>query len=176
MSPRMYRVLMTRGGRFELVVVAAIFVLAVAIGGHIYGRRLALRELGERDAFILFLQNEGGKLEASFNEQTAKIAALQAELKSVQATLDAIMPAENTYNIHPNQSLTVAGGHLVIGLVGAPMNEGVNINVNGKQQLAAAGTVIHVAPDPATSCEVAVQSFDMFKAALTASCSAAKSR
>lgn len=174
MSPRLYHALMTRGGRFELAVVGALLILGVAIGGHIYGRRLALRDIMERDATIALLQTEGEKLDTRFNEQTATLAEVQAKLKSVQAALEAIMPAENTYNIYPNQSMNVAGGRLTIALVGPPTNEGVNININGKQQSAAAGTVIHVAPDPSTTCEVGVQSFDMFKAVLTASCAAVK--
>jgi len=174
MTPRLYRFLMTRLGRFELVLVAVIVILGVAIGGHIYGRRLAQSDVQERDATIQMLQSEGGKLETRFNEQAARVTALQAELRSAQAALDAIMPADNTYNINPNQSLKVAGGHLTIGLIGPPTNEGINININGRQQSAAAGAVIHVAPDPATSCEVGVQSFDMFKAVLTASCTVTK--
>jgi hypothetical protein len=101
---------------------------------------------------------------------------LRAQLASVQATLNSIMPSENTYNINPNQSLIVADGRLTIGLVGSPTNDGINININGKQQFVAAGEVIRVAPDPSTSCQVRIRSFDPFKALLTASCAAAKSQ
>ena len=38
------------------------------------------------------------------------MADLQTKFKHVQATLDAIMPSENTYNIIPNQSIVVADG------------------------------------------------------------------
>jgi hypothetical protein len=84
------------------------------------------------------------------------------------------MPSENTYNISPNQSIIVADGHLTVGLIGAPTNEGVNININGKQHSAAAGNVIDVALDPSMTCQVGVQSFDAFKAVLTASCATVK--
>ncbi len=99
---------------------------------------------------------------------------MQAKLDGVQATLNAIMPAANTYNISPNQSLVVADGRLTVGLVGSPGNESVTLDINGKQQTASAGQVISVAPDAATDCQVQVQSFDMFKAVLTASCAPAK--
>jgi hypothetical protein len=69
-----------------------------------------------------------------------------------------------------------ADGRLTLGLVGPPTNDGINININGKQQLVAAGDVVRLAPDSSTSCQVEVQSFDMFKAVVTASCSAAKPR
>lgn len=95
---------------------------------------------------------------------------LQAELKKLRGTLDALTPTEHSFNIIPNQSLLVAGGRLTIGLVGSPTNEYINININGKQQSVAAGTTINVTPDAATHCKVSVQSFDMFKAVLTGSC------
>ena len=78
--------------------------------------------------------------------------------------------------IVPNQSLIVADGRLTVGLVGSPANHGITININGKQQKVAAGDVIRVSPDASTACQVQVQSFDMFKAVLVASCAAAKSQ
>jgi hypothetical protein len=78
------------------------------------------------------------------------------------------------YSINPNQSLLVADGHLTIGLVGSPLTNGINININGKQQHAAVGDVIRVSPDTSTACVVQIESFDMFKAQFTASCGPAK--
>jgi len=170
MTPRLYRALMTRGGRIELAILAAVVIVVVAIVSHGYGKWLARSDVFDRDLTIQRLQGEGEKLESTVEAQLAKIASLQAKLKQLQATLDAMMPAEHTYNIIPNQSLIVGGGHLTIGLVGSPTNEYVTININGKQQSAAAGSVINVTPDPATRCEVTVQSFDMFKAYVAASC------
>jgi hypothetical protein len=85
-----------------------------------------------------------------------------------------ILPTENTYNINPNQSLVVANGRLTVGLVGSPTNDSVNLNINGKTQSAPVGAVITSVLDPSTTCQVGVQSFDMFKAVLTATCAAAK--
>lgn len=171
-SARLREALMTSGGRARLVIVAAILALLVAIGGHIYGRFLAARDIQERDATILQLQAASQKLEAEIADQNGRLAAAQTKLTNVQAALDTMMPTEDTFKIDPNQSLIVAGGHLTIGLIGAPTNQGVNININGKQQSAAAGDVIRVAPDPSTNCQVRVQSFDMFKVIITASCAA----
>jgi hypothetical protein len=170
MSSRLYGALMTRGGRFLLAAAFAILILGVAIGGHIYGRVLAFRNIQARDNTIQQLRADSQKLKTQINDENAKIVALQAQIVSVQAALDAILPSENTYNISPNQSLVVADGHLTIGLIGSPANQGVNININGKLQAAAAGDVISVAPDRSTSCQVTVQSFDMFKAVINASC------
>jgi len=169
-SPRLYEALMTRGGRLRLASVAVIIILGVAIGGQIYGRVVAARDVLERDATIQQLQSENQKLEVELYGQNGKLAALQTKFATVQATLEAILPAEDTYNIDPNQAIIVAGGRLTIGLVGSPTNEGINININGKQHSAAAGDVIRVALEPSTNCQVAVQSFDMFKAVLTAWC------
>lgn len=162
--------------RGRLNVVGVVLILVVVAAAYLWGRGMASRDILERDAAILQLQSEGQKLEADITDQNANLASLRAQLTSIQATLDSIMPSENTYSINPNQSLIVADGRLTIGLIGLPTNEGVNINVNGKQQLVAAGDVIRVAPDASTKCQVAVRSFDMFKAVLNASCATAKSQ
>jgi hypothetical protein len=86
------------------------------------------------------------------------------------------VPTDDTYVIKPNQSLIVAGGRLTVGLVGSPSNESVNININGQRQTVAPGDIIDVAVDPPATCQVRVQSFDMFKAILSAMCGAARSQ
>jgi hypothetical protein len=86
------------------------------------------------------------------------------------------MPAPNTYIIKPNQTLIVGDGHLPVGMVGPPGNDAIILNVNGKQQPLAAGQTINVAPDPATQCQLSVQSFDVFKATLVAACSGPKAK
>ena len=173
-SPRLYGLLTARRGQFLLVVAIVVLMLGGAIGGYIFGLNLTYRDLAAAREQLQQLQPENQRLKKAIVDQNAKLVELQGKLTSVQAALHAIMPSENTYNISPNQSLIVAGGHLTIGLIGSPTNESVNININGKQQLAATGDVIHIALDPSTTCQVGVQSFDMFKAVLTASCAAAK--
>jgi hypothetical protein len=163
------------GSRVGLIVVSALLIAGVGIGGHIYGRQLARGDTQERDAAIIQLRADVQKLDAQLNDENGKLAALQTKLTGVQATLEAIMPSKNTYNIQPNQSLSV-DGHLTIGLIGAPTNDGITVNINGKQQSVTAGDVIRVSPDPSTDCRVQIQSFDMFKAILTASCAAAKAQ
>ena len=166
--------LATAEGRFVVLAACLVAIIGITVGGHLYGRYLASRDLGGRDNAIAQLQAESQKLKRALDEKSAEATELQAKLASVQATLNAIMPTANTYNISPNQSLAVADGRLTIGLVGSPGNESVTLAINGKEQTATAGQVIAVAPDPSTNCQVQVQSFDMFKAVLTASCAATK--
>jgi hypothetical protein len=174
--PRLYVLLTARGGQFLLVLAIVVIAIAGAIGGYLFGLDLTHHDLAAARERIQQLQPENQRLKKAIVDQNAKLVELQTELTSVQAALRAIAPSENAYNISPNQSLIVAGGHLTIGLIGSPTNERVNINVNGKQQSAATGDVIHIALDPSTTCQVGVQSFDMFKAVLTASCAAVKPR
>jgi hypothetical protein len=70
--------------------------------------------------------------------------------------------------------LIVADGKITVGLIGSPANESIMLNVNGKQLAAAAGQVIPAGLDSSANCRVAVQSFDMFKAVLTATCAPTK--
>jgi hypothetical protein len=95
---------------------------------------------------------------------------MESGIAKLQATLDELVPSENTYNIKANQSLIVGGGRLTVGLIGAPANDSVTLNINGKRQQLGTGDVLNVAADNQTNCQVRVQSFDMFKAVVTATC------
>jgi hypothetical protein len=157
--------------------VIGVYVVLMLLGG--IGNYYFTHNLATRDAVTAMTQNEellseNQKLKRQLTGQNAQLTATQIKLKNAQAALDAIMPSENTYDISPNQSLVVGSGRLTIGLVGSPANEGITITINGKSQQATAGQIINVALDPSTTCQVGVQSFDMFKAILTASCSVAK--
>jgi hypothetical protein len=149
-------------------------ILAGAIAAYFAGLRLAYRDMADTKRLVEQLQSETQRLKTELAQQNAGLVAQQAKSKSAQAALEEIMPSANTYKISPNQSMIVAGGRLTIGLIGSPTNETVNININGKQQSAATGDVINIAIDP--PCQVRVQSFDMFKVVVTASCEATRSR
>jgi cell division protein FtsB len=165
---------MTFGGRLLLTGAIVIVILGGLLAGFLLGRHSASSGLAAADVLNQQLQTEGQKLKRQITDLSAKSVAQEAKLTSVQSALDAIMPSENTYNISPNQSIILAGGHLTIGLIGSPTNEGINININGKSQSVAAGDVIKVALDTSTTCQIGIQSFDMFKAILTATCPGAK--
>ena len=176
MFPRLYRRLFGPGHRLRLIVLVVLLALGVAVGGHLYGQRLAASDLAERDTTIQVLRSEGEKLETKNSDQSAQISALQAKLTNTQAELNAIMPSENTYHIVANQSLIVGDGHLTIGLIGPPTNHGITLNINGKQQLLAAGDTLRIEPNSSTVCHVDVRSFDMFKAVVRAVCEVAEPR
>jgi type II secretory pathway pseudopilin PulG len=153
--------------RGRLLVVIAILA---AIACYVVGLNIAYLDLAAARLAVQQMRAENQKLKTQLTDQSATQVALQAKLTTTEAALEAITPAKNTYNIKPNQSMIVAGGRLTIGLIGAPTNESVNININGKKQSAATGDVINIALEPPTTCQVRVQSFDMFKVVLTASC------
>jgi hypothetical protein len=160
--------------RFVSVIACIVAIVVILVGGHLYGRYLANKDLGGRDAAIEQLQTESQQLKRSIDLKSLQLTQLQVKVDKTQAQLESIMPTKDTYNIMPNQTLIVADGRVTVGLVGSPGNESVMLNVNGKSQLATAGQVIAAGSDPSANCQVAVQSFDMFKAVLTASCAGAK--
>ena len=159
---------------FVVSIAVIVSVLAILIGGHLYGRFLSARDLGGRDNAIQQLSAQGQKLKAHADNLSAQVTNLQIQLSKTEAALEAIMPSANTYDIHPNESVIVGDGHLSLGLVGAPNNDSVVLDINGKQQTVSAGQNITVAADASTNCRVQVQSFDVFKARLTATCSGNK--
>jgi hypothetical protein len=170
----LHNLVATRRGRLGLLLTAAFLIGAVAISGRIYGQRLAYQDMLERDQAMRKLETESQKLERQRANQNDEVATLRARLAQVQETLDTVLPAKNTYSMDPNKSVVVADGRLTLGLVGLPTSNGVTINVNGKQYMAAAGDVIDVSNDPSAPCRVAVQSFDVFNVMVTASCSEPK--
>ncbi len=160
--------------RRPLVVVLLLLVGAVA--GFLYRGYADTRDVTDSQNRVLQFRSENRELRSQITDLGAKLTAMQAKLTGAQAALDAVMPSKDSFNLTPNQSMVVADGRLTIGLIGPPANEGVSININGKPFTAGAGTTINVALDPSTTCRVEVQSFDMFKAIVTAACPAAKPR
>ena len=161
-----------------LVIAIAFFLMCpgILIGGHLYGRYLASFNSTSTDNTITELISQGQKEKRKNDALSAERTAMETKLESAQAALDSIMPSPNTYTIKPNQTLIVGDGHLPVGMVGAPGNYAIMLNVNGKQQPLAAGQTINVAPHPATQCQLSVQSFDVFKATLVAACSGPKEK
>lgn len=162
--------LLTRRRRWFILLTETVLILAVALVGHLTGREMARRHLLQRDQTIQQLREERQEVSAELNRRGDRVNALQIQLNDVQARLDEIVPSENIYVIRPNQTLIVANGRVVVGLVGSPANESITVNINGQPRMSAAGDVIKVAVDEATSCQITIQSFDMFKAVLHAAC------
>jgi hypothetical protein len=161
------------------LVIAIAFVLmclGILIGGHLYGRYLASFNSTSTDNTITELISQGQKEKRKSDSLSAELTTMGIKLQNAQATLDSIMPAPNTYTIKPNQTLIVGDGHLPVGMVGPPGNDAIMLNVNGKQQPLVAGQRINVAPEPATECQLSVQSFDVFKATLVTTCSGPKTK
>ena len=149
-------------------------MLVTALMGGIIGYLLGLNSAYvEMSASKLALQQsraENQKMKSEMAGENVKVGAMESGIAKLQAKLDELVPSENTYNIKANQSLIVGDGRLTVGLIGAPANDSVTLNINGKRQQLGTGDVLNVAADNRTNCQVRVQSFDMFKAVVTATC------
>ena len=158
-----------------VVVVAASLLLLVGstAGGYLLGRDIARRPLAESQQLVQQLQPQVQQLKAKNADDGNTIISLQRDLKRAQTALHEIRPKQNTYSVTANESLIVGDGHLTIGLIGAPRNDSILLNINGKTDRAVTGDVFNVTPDPATACQVRIQSFDMFQALVNATCTKA---
>jgi hypothetical protein len=174
LSPSLHNLLMTRIGRIKALFTVLFVIALVAAGGQIYGQHLAYHDMLDRDQAVRQLEIQSQALDREKISQSAEVTSLQAQLADAKQKLNTVLPAKDTYTINPNQALVVAGGRLTLGLVGMPTSDGVTINVNGKQFPATAGDVIRVAENASSPCTVVVDSFDMFSAVLTASCTEAR--
>ena len=163
---RTYRLFMTREGRYLLVT-----ALMGGIVGYLLGLNSVYVEISAGKLALQQSRAEAQKMKSEMAGEGVKTTAMESSIAKLQATLDELVPSENTYNIKANQSLIVGGGRLTVGLVGAPTNDSVTLNVNGKRQSLGSGDVLTVPADNNQSnCQVRVQSFDMFKVVVTATC------
>jgi cell division protein FtsB len=162
--------------RVTAILVAIVVIVVIIIGGHLYGRYLSSIDLADREAQLEQLRAESQKQKRNIDSKSQQLTTLQDKLTKTQAALDAIMPSAHTYNVNPNQTLILGDGHLMVGLVGPPGNDSVLLSINGKPQTVAAGQTLTIAPDPATQCQINVQSFDVFRAVVVATCAAAKAQ
>lgn len=162
---RTYRLFMTREGRYLLVT-----ALMGGIVGYLLGLNSAYVEMQANKLALQQSRAESQKIKSEMAGESVKASAMEGGIAKLQATLDELVPSENTYNIKVNQSLIVGGGRLTVGLIGAPANDSLTLNINGKRQSLGTGDVMNIAVDSQTNCQVRVQSFDMFKAVVTATC------
>ena len=147
-----------------------VVILAAIVGAFIFGFEQTRRDLADQKQLVQQLQTESQKLKDQIVDQNTKIIELQGTARLLKAKLNELMPTKDTYQIVANQSLIVANGRLTVGLIGTPTNQGITLNIGGKQQMAVSGDVIEVALNPTTTCHVRVQAFDMFTALVTATC------
>jgi hypothetical protein len=147
-----------------------LLVLIVAILSYVAGLYTLYRDLAHTRLLLQGLQTETQKARRELRARSTAEGNLAAQLQRIQAELEAIRPAKDSYSLSPNQSVLVSDGLLSIGLVGPPMNGGLSLNVNGVRHAVASGDVIEVNVSNKT-CRIAVQSFDMFRAVIVASCS-----
>ena len=158
----------------RILLLSIVFLLLGAIGGFSYRGHIDEKDVIDSAQRVLEFRTENDKLKAQIFNLNTKIEQMHAEARALHNSMEAMQPAANSYVIGVNKSMVVAEGHLTVGLIGSPTSENLKINVNGREYLAAAGDNIEVFPDPSTKCQVSVQSFDMFRAIVVASCQAAK--
>ena len=158
---------MTREGRYLLLT-----ALMGGIIGYLLGLNTAYMEMTSVKLLLQQSRSENQKMKSEMAGENVKVAAMESSITKLQTALEELVPAENTYNIKTNQSVIVGGGRLTVGLVGAPANDSVTLNINGKRQSLGTGDVLNVPADTGTNCQLRLQSFDMFKVVVTATCAA----
>jgi len=158
----------------RILLLSGVVLLLGAIGGFSYRGHIDDADISDSAQRVLEFRSENDKLKTQIFDLNTRIEQLQAQMRAVHNTMEEMKPSANSYVIQVNRSMIVAEGQLTIGLIGSPTSENLKINLNGKEYLAAAGDIIEVSPNPSTKCRVNVQSFDMFRAIVVASCQGAK--
>jgi len=153
------------------ITLLAILLLG-ALVGFASGQYLASIDLQDSYRLMREQTTKGQELKKEIVNKDAEIQDLKAKLSGMQSSMMEMTPAENTYNIGPNQSVITTHG-LTVGMVGPPVGDSIILNLNGKHFTAFAGDVVK---NLETGCVGRVQSFDMFKAVVTVTCPKAKAQ
>jgi hypothetical protein len=153
--------------------IASIIILAiVALCAFGAGRASLTYDLNNLKGQFEKTQKDYKNLTDDAQRERDQNRVLTETLTGVQGQLKDVFSLYRTIVIKGNETTSVASGYFTIGVVGAPGNDKVMLNVNGHQQEATVGTTIDV-PAP-SSCRVEVRAIDMFKATLVTSCMPAK--
>ena len=149
-----------------------LIILAVAIGGYALGLNIARQDIAAGKQLIQQLQTESQKLQKQVHgtKRQQHRAAVQAD-DDVKPRCMRWSRRRTPIILKPNQSIIVADGHLVLGLVGTPDNDQHQHQHQWQTASAAPGDIINVAPDASTACQVMVQSFRHVRGGVTATCS-----
>ena len=154
--------------------VRAIVIFIIALGCYTLGRHSSAHAIEDYQTRNAQLSSDNGRLASDNKNQALQITNLQDQLKSAQGELNDILRPARNFEIRANESEPVSIGQLIIGLVGTPKNESVDLNINGKQQSVAAGDVVNL--ELPITCRIQVMSFDVLKssAAVNTVCAATK--
>lgn len=157
-----------------MLLLSVVVLILGAFGGFAYRGHVNNVDIRDSTQRVSGFQSENAKLKAQVFELNTKLEQALAQIESIRSTMESIVPSKNSYVVGVNKSMVVAGGRLIIGLIGSPTSKNLRINVNGKEHVATAGDIIQADPNPSTKCKVTIQYFDMFKAFVIASCEETK--
>ncbi len=73
--------------RFVSVAACIVAVVVILVGGHLYGRYLADKDLGGRDNVIAQLQVENQQVKRNIDQKSAQLSQLQAKLDKLKPSL-----------------------------------------------------------------------------------------
>jgi cell division protein FtsB len=147
-----------------------LITILVGIGSYVVGLNVGYLDIAGARQFIQQLRADNQKLKTQIADLNMTQVALQNKLSTFEAALDEIIPAKNTYNVKPNQSMIVASGRLTVS-DWSSLQRRVNISNVEKQRRA--GRVIKVTSIRRRYVRFG-SNFDMFRAVLNASCTQAQ--
>jgi hypothetical protein len=148
-----HRTAWTRPRWIGLMVLIAIVSLLIGFGLGYHGYT-GLQNVNKN------YQKDNEKLTAEKIALQNKTFELENQLKVAQEKIASF--SSNVYEIKPNQSQSVPRGNFIIGFVGTPGNQKVDLQINDKQYSVAAGEVINI--QQSLNCRIEVMSFDVIEA------------
>lgn len=153
--------------------IAFIIIFAiVAICSYGLGRAVMTYDINNlREQFEILQKRNKVSMDDADREREQK-KALTATLTDTQGQLKDAFSPYRTIVVNSNDTISIATGSFTVGLVGPPTGDKITISINGRPEtLSVTGSTTVSA---SSSCQIQVKSFDMFKAALVATCTPTK--
>jgi hypothetical protein len=146
-----------------------VLIVALAFGFYTLGRNGRKGEIDnlKKDNSLVRLHRD--ELQKKNATQSDEIRNLTAEIKKAKAENAELFHPSRTVEIITGESKFISVDQLTIALNGAPRNDGVDLNINDKQQTKVAGDSITVS----TTCRLVITKIDLQKQSVTinSSCS-----
>jgi hypothetical protein len=135
------------------------FFLVVGIACYSLGRYTIGQEVENYKLRNAQLSSDNGKLGADVKAAAVQTTNLQEQLAAMKAKYDEVLSSTRNLEIKANETKPMSIASIEIGVIGTPMIDSVNLNVNGKKQVVSAGDVVSVD----FTCNIRVLSIDLLK-------------
>lgn len=139
-----------------------VLLVAIAWGFYTLGRNWGGEEIAAINLKVREIELQRDNFKKTSDLQKAEIEDLRLKLKKSETDLGEFFHPSRAIELTTGESKFISVDQLTIALNGTPRNDGVDLNINGKQQTKVAGDSIAIS----TTCRLVITKIDILKPAV----------